>query len=584
MKKNLLSLFVLVLLFLGISLEASAQEKAYVGYCNGSIATSATGNITGITGTNATINLAILLTKVQLEAYQGCQISAVNWGAPDASQLPESATGWVRHQQTGDNLSAGTLTSLKKGWNEIALAEPITITEDMDSLWIGVEYPQASKLTTISFAGETSLNGCYAGKGGKFTDYSGKGWGSLSVEAIITGTVPTHNISFITTKCNQSVVQIGKPITISGTIKNNASETAKKPVINYVLNGDVKGAYTVPKDITYRNSTNFSFEIPTTSITEESTANIDLELVWADGSVDEAPGDNVATLSCEMVNQVCVRAMVVEEGTGAWCGWCVRGIVGLKEMREKYPDRFIGIGVHNGDDYVVSSYDSFLGNYISGFPSCLINRDGKTYNPSFNDLENYYNTMDEVSEATIDVEANYDAESGKVQFNAEAMFIAGHTDAQYRIAFIVVEDQLPIVQSNYYSGGGAGTMGGFEEMGSKVKINIDDVARGIYPSPYGASSSLPSTIEKGVHYTYTYTTNMPKIANIENVAVVAVIVDNKTGEIIQGIKTEKIGALNGIHTVISPEARDHAVYNLSGHRVSADTKGIVIENGKKVIK
>ena len=42
------------------------------------------------------------------------------------------------------------------------------------------------------------------------------------------------------------------------------------------------------------------------------------------------------------------RVTVVEEGTGTWCGWCVRGIVALEYMRENYPDKFIGIGVHYG--------------------------------------------------------------------------------------------------------------------------------------------------------------------------------------------------------------------------------------------
>ena len=51
------------------------------------------------------------------------------------------------------------------------------------------------------------------------------------------------------------------------------------------------------------------------------------------------------------------RRMVVEEGTGAWCGWCVKGIVGLRYMNATYPDQFIGIAVHNGDMYTVNNYN-----------------------------------------------------------------------------------------------------------------------------------------------------------------------------------------------------------------------------------
>ena len=44
-----------------------------------------------------------------------------------------------------------------------------------------------------------------------------------------------------------------------------------------------------------------------------------------------------------------VQKVVGEELTGTWCGWCPRGAVALENMRNKYPDTFIGIAVHGGD-------------------------------------------------------------------------------------------------------------------------------------------------------------------------------------------------------------------------------------------
>ena len=40
------------------------------------------------------------------------------------------------------------------------------------------------------------------------------------------------------------------------------------------------------------------------------------------------------------------RKVVVEELTGTACGWCPRGLVGMKMLRDLYGDRFIGVAVH----------------------------------------------------------------------------------------------------------------------------------------------------------------------------------------------------------------------------------------------
>ena len=37
------------------------------------------------------------------------------------------------------------------------------------------------------------------------------------------------------------------------------------------------------------------------------------------------------------------RKVVVEELTGTACGWCPRGLVGMKMLRDLYGDRFIGV-------------------------------------------------------------------------------------------------------------------------------------------------------------------------------------------------------------------------------------------------
>lgn len=589
MKHALLSLLLLITAAIMGHTTAAAQTKAYLGYCEGHIATSTEGHLTGITGDGATIDLAIRLPKSMLATYTGCKITGVNFGLPQVDLYPEFATAWVRTAKDGASLVEGTKAPLEKGWNLIATTKSYTITGQEEELWIGVSFRQIMKQNILSFAGTDSPDGAWAAKGGKWTDYSPKHWGSLAIEAVVEGSVPTRNLSFVNVEARQTLVEMGKDIVITGTIKNNATETAAKPVIRYdINNGLVTGEYVVPANIAFREAVDFSFGIPTTGISEEITANVDLTLCWPDGAEDDGPEDNVANVTADLVRELFYRTMVVEEGTGAWCGWCVYGIVGLREMKAKYGDRFIGIAVHDGDQYVVGNYHNWLVPQLpSGFPGCLINRAGGEQLPRFDELNNVYSHMNPIAEAGIDLTARY-ADS-KLVCEAEARFFQSHTNSDYRVVFVVTENQLPIRQKNYYAGNARGPMGGFEDMPGDVDILVDDIARAIYPSPTGTKGSIPAKVEKGKGYGYRITTDLPKYSKAENLEVIALLIDGKTGEVIQGAKTDKIYGLNaeepaGIVNTTTTHT-DTSIYDLSGRRVDKPQSGrLYIQNGHKLIK
>ena len=66
-----------------------------------------------------------------------------------------------------------------------------------------------------------------------------------------------------------------------------------------------------------------------------------------------------------------VHRPLIEEYTGTWCGWCIRGFVGMELMRETFGDDFIGIAYHNGDAMqITTNYP----NNVTGFPSAFLER------------------------------------------------------------------------------------------------------------------------------------------------------------------------------------------------------------------
>lgn len=586
------SRILLLLTFLVATLTGTAQTTAYLGYCEGKIATTTSGHITGINGNEAWIDLAIRLPKSMLASYEGCSITGVHFGLPAASAYPDFATAWVRTAKDGANLVEGTNTGLAEGWNVVPTTKAYTITGREDELWVGVQFRQSLKLSILSFAGTDSPDGAWAAKNGNWTDYSSKHWGSLALEAIVEGQVPTRNLTLVHAEPVQSLVEAGTPIVVRGTIKNNAPTTAVQPVIRYDVNdGRLVGSYTVPATLAYREAVDFTLSIPTTDLDAETTANVALTLCWPDGADDDGPDDNTAQLSVEIVPELFYRNMVVEEATGAWCGWCVYGIVGLREMRQKYGDRFIGIAIHNGDQYVVGAYDSWIGSHISGYPSCLVNRKKGEETPMAANLDLLYQHMDPIADARIDLTAR--CIDGQLVCEAATRFFANHTNSDYRIVFVVTEDQLPILQKNYYAGNARGPMGGFENMEGDVQINVDDVARGVYPSATGKQGSIPADVEKGSIYGYRITTAMPKYRSKEQVAVVALLVDGKTGEVVQGAKTHDIYGFNAdeplsVQTVVTSAEPSPRVYDLYGRLLPSSGEGassrwITVRQGRKQI-
>lgn len=561
--------------------SSKAEGQLFLSYCDGQIATKTSGTITGQSGTNATIGEVIRIPASMLGAYQGLQITAVRAGLPEASAYPDELTGWIAASQDGERIATGTLSTPVAGWNEIKLDKAYTITGNEAELWIGFEFVQSKKLNVISFAGDTSVDGCWIVKNGKYTDFSSRDFGSLSVEGTVEGdNIPQHNLTILSASTTYTMTQLGQPIKTNVRITNSASVAAEKPVIECSLNGNVVYTYVYPRTLNYRDKADLNLEIPSESIAEEGEVQIDLNLKWADGSADEYEADNVYSLTTTLSKEVNIRVMVAEEATGGWCQWCVRGLVGMAYMRENYPETFIGIGVHNGDPYVVSEYDSWMGKKISGYPSAIVNR-VKLIDPNSAELEQNLKNMYPFSEAGMKLSAKAD-ENGMVKFNVELSFLTSMTDAQYNMAFVLLEDQLPITQSNAYSGGGNGPMGGFEDMPRSVDIEIDDVARAIYPSVTGSSELVPAQITRGEVYNIEHEAVLPTIADGNNVWAAVLLTDRVTGEIVQAAK---VSSIEGLATGIQQVSRDaetgiETIFDLQGRRIDSNATGIVIRNGR----
>lgn len=311
----------------------------------------------------------------------------------------------------------------------------------------------------------------------------------------------------------------------------------------------------------------------------QPTIGLELSISVTDfnGRPDENADNNTGTTTFDYLTETFNRNVVIEEGTGTWCGWCVRGIVAMKEMKEKYPD-FIGIAVHSGDAVTQPSYVNYCG--FSGYPSCNVDRTITNTDVSTNAFEEYYAQEKAAScPAGITATAAWDETHSKIYIKTTSRFGAGSTNA-WGVAIAVVEDSLAgYTQSNYYAGGGYGTMGGFENLGSYAKVTLNDVARGIYPNYYG--QTIANGVEAATDYDFNYTIANPTMRNYKKVSIVALLLNKTTGAIVNAVKVQPLEAAEATDISAAPSATtqplhtDH--YALDGRHVAPTAKGVVLQ-------
>ncbi|RMG84566.1 MAG: T9SS C-terminal target domain-containing protein [Bacteroidetes bacterium] len=328
----------------------------------------------------------------------------------------------------------------------------------------------------------------------------------------------------------------GQSISISGTIFNNGLQVVNSVEVNW---NDGTGDHVEAIDglnIAPLTSVGFAHSVPFTI--PQGTSTIAVSISNPNGMTDENEDNNTLTTEVLGVTPAPNRQVVIEEGTGTWCGWCPRGAIFMEQMIENYPDHFIGIAVHNGDPMTVAEYDGGLG--FGAFPNMANER---TENFGFGTIadieERFFNRVQMAPPAKIQSAATYDAATGLLTVTSEAVALAD-VSGDYRLAVILTEDGVTgtnsgFNQANYYAGGGNGPMGGYESLPDPVpaaQMVYDHVGRVLVGGFNGVAGSLPSDLVTGERYTWVFDpVTIPADYNIDNMHLVTVLL-NPQGEIV----------------------------------------------------
>lgn len=574
--------FLLLTIGLLLGLTRLSADELWVGYGNpesGMYGKTAFG-----TKSTTLYTAAIKIPASQVAAYVGGSINKIQFAT--AKKSPNLS--WFVTDQLGDvSQEVAVEGGLNAGWHEFELEFPYLINEAKD-IYIGFTSKGASNVIPIEKANGAE-GSCILGEGASYADYyveKGKDY-SLNIRALVQVDGETV-LSFSSSR--NIVTDAYTPVLVTG----KAMLLKDRPVTSYTfrltLDGRVIDTPTFECDMQKRGDrATYQFTLPAMPF---GSFDYSVELTAINGEALANPFCSSARLTSR---DLFVRKHVVEECTGLWCGFCVRGIVGMREMREKYPDTFIGIAVHAATQSISTDIYDVMSTYlplvqrIEGFPSGFVNRK-VLIDPSAEEMEKTMQAQPAMAEEQVVIkEARFtDAKHSTLAIKTSSRFSYDHHQTDYRLAFVILEDHLPGVQTNYYAaelGYDYGPMGGFENERSHVQVDLMDVAREIQCYE-GIEGSVPDEIRAGEVYDYTYEFKMPQCSDLKNVYVVALLQNADGTEILNADKCEHLLEFDAeVIEAVSADAPDEgASFDLQGRRLAAPQRGhVILHRGQKHI-
>ena len=221
------------------------------------------------------------------------------------------------------------------------------------------------------------------------------------------------------------------------------------------------------------------------------------------------------------------KNVLVEELTGTWCQWCPRGIYYGDSLCATY-DNVIFVAIHCSDPMANDDYYNASG--LLGAPSANIGRHFLGQ-----DTQNWFaNVVQESqvpSKVSMGITCNYDPESRQLIANVSATALE-NMNGDYRFAAILIEDGVTgpapsYNQTNSYSGGGHGPMGGFENQPNPIpaeRIAYDHVGRQLLCDYSGVPGSFPSSLQAAQDAHYEFTCSLDESCDFNYVSVIGLLI------------------------------------------------------------
>lgn len=580
-----------------------AANQRLVGYFD----TDDCDNYVGVPKFTGSNKVAIELTADDLAPYYGKKIAGVRFNLGQG----ETSTGVFVQNLTLENgqivdmadvaTSDKSVTSAAGAkntgeWHEVMFDQKVELNSSFQNLFVGFNYKQTSSNYPIGvnskvdgpFFMYANIPSSQGGKGAAWYQFQSGGMG-LAIQLIVEGDFGQNNVQPL--DFGNVMVAKGKTKNVAISFRNLGSKFTS---IDYTIALDGKAGAEQHLDFgkDFGVGGTHTVEIPFAADSKIGTSTVTLTITKVNGEKN-ANATKTATGTLYTVEREFVKRFVVEEGTGTDCGYCPRGHVAMHNMHNLYGDQFIGIALHQRsatDPMYNVSYDL----RFTSFPQCMVNRSNNFWDPYEQMPTVLKASLNEIALAEVTVAGTFAEEDTKVNATASVeSLVAG----DYNLAFMLTADGLTgktnsWKQQNYFCKGHAGNpykskssmpedIQFLWDKGSSYVETYNDV---LISSSYvnnNNKATLPTLVANGT-VSSEYTLKMPTKKTLkeaikhDQVYVVALLLDKKTGAIVNAGRARVTGSTGIEDVTTGTEATVVARYNVNGVQIAAPVKGINI--------
>lgn len=402
----------------------------------------------------------------------------------------------------------------------------------------------------------------------------GQDCGEINIYAYLTGEgLPVNDMKMIEVAV-PAQVNPGEPFDCDFVMKNVAANKISEIEYEVTVDGGAPEVHTLKLTDPIGFHDNAAGSVTVTVNSTGINVPVTIRITKVNGVADTDESNNSMSHPVTCVPKDFTgyqRNVVIEEGTGLWCGWCPRGYAGMEAMAEKYlsEGRLSLIAVHGGDLLAIPEYAQFLKLNIPGFPKAMVNR-AITTDPAGHYLETHYaNEKDRAAYCKVDVKAAMSDDQSQILISPTIEMAFDDLGKNFKIACVVTEDQLgPYPQTNYYEGGGMGSIGGFGELPDPAMVLHHHVA---IAANDGMGERLQNVkINKGEAYTIpTVKLSADNMRNRENCRAVAILLNASTGQVENVASCEIAADLSAISEISNDSASQPARwFNLQGREIN----------------
>ncbi|MCX6187765.1 MAG: T9SS type A sorting domain-containing protein, partial [Bacteroidetes bacterium] len=234
------------------------------------------------------------------------------------------------------------------------------------------------------------------------------------------------------------------------------------------------------------------------------------------------------------------KRIFLEEGSGAWCGWCPGGHVIMRDILEANLNvggtynKVVGVVHHNSDGMANTQSNTINTAYSTGYPYGVVERflfpDVATVGINRGLWESKVaSRMNVVTPVNVTItDKTYDAATRKVTFTVKADFVDYAKPGDIRITAMISEDKVrgPMLsatsttwtQHSYYAEAAGGGEGPSHELYTEPEYLYgyfhNHVAKTVLPSAWGNAGVVPNNPIDGSSYSQTFTYTVPATTKV----------------------------------------------------------------------